>query len=191
MQEYVPFFDAYPELRSTSRTHRENDPATAAPAKGAKPAKVLRPFPDTLATLAGLAGGGAPKQKSDFPPEWDDGVARLATMPPRHDWPSSRWPILVADAQCFLERWAGQAHGLGWQTWELFGCHSRKPWGAIHGMGLVLLLGGDELVAMTESETVMRSANGNHQRYYRKSRDPLHPSERTLIWELGRERAPA
>jgi hypothetical protein len=184
MQEYVPFFDAHPELRSTSRTDHKIDLATDAPAKVAKPAKVLRPFPDTLATLAGLAGCSAPKQEIDFPAEWDDGVARLATMPPRHDWPPSRWPALITDAQAFLERWAGQAHRLGWQTWELFGCHRRKPWGAIHGMGLVLMLRGGEIIALTTSEAVVRTAGCVRQNYRRRPHDPLHPSERGLLWEV-------
>ena len=130
----VPFFDAYPELRATAIEARKNDPAQPEPAK---PAKVLCPFPETFATFA---VADPPEQKNATPAEWTEGVAQLATMPPPRDWPPARWPVLVAGAQAFLERWAGQAHRLGWQTWELFGCHRCKPWGAIHGIGLVLLL---------------------------------------------------
>jgi hypothetical protein len=185
MAEYVPFFDAHPELRPTSRAHGKNDSATPPAAKVAKAAKVLRPFPESLAGLAGLAITDAREQQSDFPLEWTEGVAQLATMPPPRDWPPARWPVLIATAETFLEHWAGQAHRLAWQTWELFGCHRARPWGATHGMGLVLLLGGDELLAMTDAACVMRTLTGNHQRYYRKSRDPLHPSERALVWDLG------
>jgi hypothetical protein len=106
-------------------------------------------------------------------------------MPPPLDWPPQRWAVIFVDAQSFIERWAMQSSRLGWQAWELWGCHRRKPWGAIHGLGLVPLLGGCELVAMTNTEGVIRTANGNRQTYRRKPRDPLHPRERALIWELG------
>jgi hypothetical protein len=51
-------------------------------------------------------------------------------------------------------------------------------------MGLVVLLRGKELVALTDAEAVIRTATGAHQTYRRKPRDPLHPAERCLIWEL-------
>ena len=47
--------------------------------------------------------------------------------------------------------------------WELFGCHRRAPWGRIQGMGLVLLLHGDQLAALTASEAVIRRPSGAHQ----------------------------
>ena len=106
-------------------------------------------------------------------------------MPPPLDWPPHRWPVLVEDAQAFLERWATQAHRLGWKSWELWGCHRRKPWGRIQGMGLVLLLQGDEIAALTATEAVVRMPTRAHQTYRRRPTDPLHPSERALIWEMG------
>ena len=51
----------------------------------------------------------------------------------------------------------------GWPDWELFGCHRRAPWGRIQGMGLVLLLHGDQLAALTASEAVIRRPSGAHQ----------------------------
>jgi hypothetical protein len=73
---------------------------------------------------------------------------------------------------------------LGWAEWELFGCHSRAPWGRIQGMGLVLLLQGDEIAALTATEAVIRTRTGAHQTYRRMTADPLHPAERCLVWEL-------
>jgi hypothetical protein len=52
-------------------------------------------------------------------------------------------------------------------------------------MGLVLLLRGKELVALTDAEAVIRTAIGAHQTYRRKLRDPLHPGERCVNWELS------
>jgi hypothetical protein len=81
--------------------------------------------------------------------------------------------------------WGTQAASLGWQAWELFGCHRRAPWGRIQGMGLVLLLRGKDLAALTETEAVIRTPTGAHQTYRRKPANPLHPAERCLIWEFG------
>ena len=78
---------------------------------------------------------------------------------------------------------------LGWPGWELFGCHRRAPWGRIQGMGLVLLLHGDQLAALTASRGGdPHGPSGAHQTWRRKPRDPLHPAERCLVWELGDER---
>jgi hypothetical protein len=116
---------------------------------------------------------------------WADGVARLHSMPPPRTYPAQAWQQLVVDAGRFLNDWATQAHRLGWQDWELFGCHRRAPWGQIQGMGLVPLLHGRELAALTEAEAVIRTRTGTHQTYRRKPCDPLHPAERCLVWELA------
>jgi hypothetical protein len=84
------------------------------------------------------------------------------------DYPAPAWRQLMIDAERFLDLWGTQAASLGWQDWELFGCHRRAPWGRIQGMGLVLLLRGRELAALTESEAAIRTASGARQTYYRK-----------------------
>jgi TubC N-terminal docking domain len=86
---------------------------------------------------------------------WSDGVAILRSMPPPRTYPAHAWKQLILDAQRFLEDWAPQAAALGWPGWELFGCHKRAPWGRIQGMGLVLLLRGDELAALTATEAAI------------------------------------
>jgi hypothetical protein len=91
---------------------------------------------------------------------------------------------LIGDARRFLELWGAQAAMLGWGDWELFGCHCRAPWGRIQGMGLILLLRGSEVVALTEREAALRTSRGARQTYRRKPVDPLHPAERRLIWQL-------
>ena len=118
------------------------------------------------------------------PAEWVRGVARLAGMPCPARFLAAKWAQVVTDAAAFLERWAAQAAALGWAEWELFGCHRRAPWGRIQGMGLVPLLQGDEIVALTASEAVIRTPTGARQTYRRKPADPLHPAERCLVWEL-------
>jgi hypothetical protein len=115
---------------------------------------------------------------------WADGVGRLAAMPPPRTYPPQAWQRLIIDAERFLDRWAAQAHRLGWPGWEIFGCCRHAPWGRIQGMGLVLLLHGRELAALTATEAVIRSRTGARQTYRRRPRDPLCPAERCLVWEL-------
>jgi hypothetical protein len=116
---------------------------------------------------------------------WAAGVARLRAMPPPPNYPQHAWQELNVDAERFLEDWAPQVAALGWPAWELFGCHRGAPWGRIQGMGLILLLHGRELAALTAAEAVIRARTGAHQTYRRKPCDPLHPAERCLIWELA------
>jgi hypothetical protein len=116
---------------------------------------------------------------------WADGLARLREMSPPRSYPTHAWQQLVVHAGRFLEDWAPQAAALGWPDWELFGCHRRAPWGRIQGMGLVLLLCGDEIAALTATEAVIRTRTGVRQTYRRKPCDPLHPAERSLVWELS------
>jgi hypothetical protein len=116
--------------------------------------------------------------------DWAAGVTRLAAMPPPRTYPEHAWRQLIVDAERFLDSWAAQAHRLGWPDWELFGCHRLAPWGRIQGIGLVLLLRGDELAALTATEAAIRTRTGAHQTYRRKPCDPLHPAERCLVWEL-------
>ena len=105
-----------------------------------------------------------------------------------HHWPAARWPQFVVDAESFCRDWAEKAFLLGWAAWELFGCHRGAPWGRIQGMGLVLLLRGDEVAALTDAEAVIRTQSSARQTHRRKPFDPLHPTERCLIWELKDER---
>jgi hypothetical protein len=161
------------------------------------------PLPDTLiaevrqhkAEILDLLGTAAPaiseRQRPSVSPveisieRWLRGVERLSWMSPPPSYPERAWTQLLADAEHFLDRWGTQAARLGWSAWELFGCHCQAPFGRIEGMGLVLLLRGKELVALTDAEAAIRTATGAHQTYRRKPHDPLHPAERCLVWELS------
>ena len=120
-----------------------------------------------------------------IPAAWREGVTGLTTMPLPRAYPAHAWQRLIVDAERFLDDWAAQAHRLDWPARELFGCCRQAPWGRIQGMGLVLLLRGDEIAALTASEAVIRTPTGAHQTYRRRPRDPLLAGERCLVWELG------
>jgi hypothetical protein len=164
------------------------------------------PLPDTLiaqvrqhkAEILDVLGTAAPatsqKQRPGASPaytvpasveRWRQGVERLGAMSLPPGYPEHAWTQLLADAERFLDSWGIQAARLGWPAWELFGCHRRAPWGRIQGMGLVLLLRGDEIAALTVTEAVIRTVSGARRSYRRKPSDPLHPAERCLVWELA------
>jgi hypothetical protein len=105
---------------------------------------------------------------------------------PQH-WPAATWPQFIADAQAFCRDWAERAFLSDWAAWELFGCHRHAPWGRIQGMGLVLLLRGREIAALTATEAVIRASTAARQTFRRKPADPLHPAERCLVRELQDE----
>jgi hypothetical protein len=116
---------------------------------------------------------------------WTDGVARLRAIARPRTYPEHAWQQLIIDAERFLHRWAQQAAAFGWPDWEIFGCHRRESWHRLDGMGLVLALMGRQLAALTGTEAVIRTAGGARQTYRRKPRDPLHPAERCLVWEVS------
>ncbi len=119
------------------------------------------------------------------PVEWNDGVASLADLPSPPRFPAAKWGQLVTDAAAFLNEWGTAAHRLGWQAWELFGCHRRAPWYRLEGRGLVPALQGNKIAALTATEALIVKQNGARLTFRRRTRDPLHLSERALLWELG------
>ena len=44
---------------------------------------------------------------------------------------------------------------------------------------------GDDVADLTAAESVIRTRTGAHQTYHCKPFDPLHPSERCLVWEVS------
>ena len=125
--------------------------------------------------------------RSPPPRCWIDGVARLTEMRTPAKFPAANWNKVVGDAALFLETWAAKADSLGWHVWEVFGCHRRAPWHRIQGLGLVPLLQGQTIVALTSTEAAVRTRTGAMQTFRRKQADPLYPAERCLIWELDHE----
>jgi hypothetical protein len=120
--------------------------------------------------------GGAPRA-------WAEALARLDAARPPGDVPVARWRQFIDDCGRFLDfGWATQAMRLGWQPADLFGCDRHKPFARIDRMGLLWLLNGRKLLALTDSTATIACANGVAQRYYRA---PL-PDGAVLTWELAR-----
>ncbi len=116
------------------------------------------------------------------PAGWAQGVADLLAMTPYPDWPEAGWKVLQEDALTFLKDWAAQAHRLGWDAPDLFGAHAEAPYARFDGMGLVPLLGGRPVIALTVDTVGIRAASGGTLTF-RRHRSP--PPGRCLVWKLG------
>ena len=115
------------------------------------------------------------------PAEWVQGVADLLAMPPHPDWPPAAWEVLREDALTFLKDWAAQAHAFGWDPLNLFAVHGEAPIARPDGMGLVPLLGGRPVVAITEASAAIAAVSGGTLTYHKRT---AWPPGCCLIWAL-------
>ena len=93
---------------------------------------------------------------------------------------AARWQQVVADAGRFLRDSGPQASALGWTTLDIFGAHPTHPIQRIDCAGLILLLHGDELVALTVETGHIRTRTGAPMTFPRRRRPGAVP-----LWELG------
>ena len=91
---------------------------------------------------------------------------------------TDRWQQAIQDADSFVAQWGAQAHALGWTARELFGLHPVPPHPApayerlarYDAIGLIWLLQGRTVVALTEDEAAIQCSGGVVM--YRKHRKP-------------------
>jgi hypothetical protein len=188
----------------------QNEAGAGTPAKPARPAKVLAPhvslstfcsfsrgsepickseLPNTFSraddiaveTQAALRGAVAsPECAAEFPWEWSAGVGKLQAMPCPHHFKSSRWDLLIGDARRFIDEWASQCGALGWKTLEVFGVNPHAPDTRHDAKGLVILLGGHQLLGVEVDKAKVRSpSSGNILSIYRR-RTP----GQVAVWDL-------
>ena len=115
------------------------------------------------------------------PETWTQGVADLLAMPCPASCPAERWETLREDAYTFLRDHAAQAHALGWTGYDLFGVHPVKPWVRFDSMGLVPLLNGARVAALSDIEAVIEKPSGAHMTFPRRGQVP---DETCLVWSL-------
>src|SRR5262249_25385378 len=106
---------------------------------------------------------------------------QLKSMPMPESIAPSIWHQVVADADRFLVTWGATAAALGWTAPDLFGVHRQKPMARYDAAGLVVLLDGGDIVALTADCAEIRTRSGALQRYRRR---PFHGSGQVLLWEL-------
>ena len=94
---------------------------------------------------------------------------------------TERWQRCVADGRQFLATWGDRAAALGWSPSELFGLHQVPAQPAATRLsrydatGLIWLLQGDPVVALTETTAAIRHATGNVTTYRRFHKPALGP----------------
>jgi len=97
--------------------------------------------------------------------------------------PIMKQALIDARAFCASE-WALQALALGWDELSLFGVHADAPATRLDFMGLVLLLGGHRIAAMTSKTAEILCAGDHRQTCRRKTLDPRQGA--VLLWEIER-----
>jgi hypothetical protein len=116
-----------------------------------------------------------------IPRAWAEAFARLDPDRPPGDVPPRRWQRFVDDVGMFLDRWAAYAAALGWGPHDLFGCDRDRPFARIDRAGLLWLLNGDRLAALSENTATVETRTGARHTYRRKPDEP----GRVLAWELA------
>lgn len=113
------------------------------------------------------------------PRAWCEGFAKLNVMKRPTDFSAARWEAVVNDGGVFMDSWAHQAALLGWTALDVFGAHPRAPHARLEAAGLVLLIGGGQVTAITQQTATIRAPNGSELRYWRKPSPGAVP-----LWEL-------
>jgi hypothetical protein len=118
-----------------------------------------------------------------IPRAWAEGFAQLDPHHPPGDVPPRRWQQFVNDVGRFLDsRFCAVAAAFGWTPYDLFGADRNRPFARIDQAGLLWLLNGDKLFALTQETATIERQTGARQTYRRK---PSAPG-RVLAWELAR-----
>ena len=116
-----------------------------------------------------------------FPRAWAEGFARLDPDRPPGDVPLKRWQRFVDDVGCSsIARSAPSLRRSAGDRYDLFGCDRDRPFARIDQAGLLWLLNGDKLGALTENTATIETRTGARHTYRRK----LDALGRVLAWEL-------
>ena len=119
---------------------------------------------------------------------WAETLKRLNPDRPPGDTPLRRWHAFIADVGKFLEDgWADRAMALGWRAHDLFGCDRNRPFARLDQAGLLWLLNGDRVIALTTETAVIEKHTGTRQTWRRKAAQ----ASQVLVWELEPSRGAA
>jgi hypothetical protein len=80
-----------------------------------------------------------------------------------------RYVEALADAELFLAQWGATAEAFGWPPEDLFGLDPVAPLRRYDRMGLIWLLRGRPVVALTASTATIRIKDGGALTFYRQA----------------------
>jgi hypothetical protein len=117
-----------------------------------------------------------------IPSAWAEGFGRLRPDRPPGDVPARRWLRFIDDVGLFLNSpFCVTATALGWGPYDLFGCDRDRPFARIDQLGLLWLLDGGRLLALTANTATIKTSNGSTLTYRRRVGNE---SSKVLAWEL-------
>jgi hypothetical protein len=123
----------------------------------------------------------------DLPAEVANGIGAILAADSARGVPPNRWPQIQCDTRHLVERrWLHATLDLGWTTADLFGCDQRAPWHRLDRSGLVLLMGGHEIIELTSDVATIRTRTGSVLRHRRR---PLAKPPVALLWDVLTSRA--
>lgn len=129
---------------------------------------VTRGVPSVPTATTNFEEGRTGQTFEDNPAGWHAISEELKRMQAPEWAGSHRWSQMVKEADTFLSNWARVAHDLGWTALDLFGVHAVAPGCRYDVMGLVMLLGGGTVFALTERTAAFRRSSGSTLTYTRK-----------------------
>ncbi len=112
---------------------------------------------------------------------WTQGICDLLALPCPASCSAERWETLREDAYHFLRDWAARAHELGWTATGLFGAHPERPLERFDYTGLIFVLNGAAIVALSDTEAVIEKPNGARLTFRKRGQAP---DETCFVWNL-------
>jgi hypothetical protein len=96
---------------------------------------------------------------------------------------NDRWQEAILDGNSFLARWGAQAQAFGWTARELFGLHpipshpapSYERLARYDAKGLIWLLRGKPMIALTATKAAIRGRSGATVVYRKHNKPALGP----------------
>jgi hypothetical protein len=108
-------------------------------------------------------------RRGRVPRAWVEGRARLNPNRPPGDVPVKRWQTFIVDIGRFFDGgWGEKAAALDWGPIDSFGCDRDRPYARLDQAGLLWLLNGNRLVALSENTATIETRTGARQTYRRK-----------------------
>jgi hypothetical protein len=114
---------------------------------------------------------------------WIGGVALLNPNRPAAGIPPIRWRQFIDDCEGFLDPMKGvaeRAFGMGWFTFDLFGCHPSQPLAYLGIAGLLWSVNGGRVIEIHLGWASITDANNGFHRTFEKRRP--RQASLTLPW---------